>query len=86
MKSMFLAMVLAIGTASVVSACDPVYKKVVCYETVYVKVTKTVPYTKSMTRYDHCGKPYCVDVTCYKDVCVKVPKTVAVVKYVKVCE
>ena len=56
----------------------------VCYETVFVKVVKTVPYKKEVTKYDECGKPYCVTVTCYKDVAVTVAKTVEVVKYVKI--
>ena len=73
-----------IGSAVAVSACDPVYKKVVCTETVYVTLVRSVPYKKLVTKYDECGKPYCVTVTYYKDVAVVVAKTVEVVKYVKV--
>ncbi|HUR53214.1 MAG TPA: hypothetical protein VMZ71_03735, partial [Gemmataceae bacterium] len=80
----------------------PGYKAVTCYETVYetvwvteyVNVVKSVPYEKTITKYDHCGKPYCVTITCYKDVTVQVPKQVAkkvakqvaVTKWVKVCD
>lgn len=85
MKRFLLTVALVVGSTVTASACDPVYKKVLCEKTVYVSVTKSVPYEKEVTKYDKCGKPYCVTVTCYKDVTVKVPKTVTVVKYVKVC-
>ncbi|CAN5431241.1 hypothetical protein BH11PLA2_BH11PLA2_12110 [soil metagenome] len=62
------------------------YRKVVCEEYVTVWVTKSVPYTKEVTKYDHCGKPYTVCVTCYQDVQVPVKKCVSVVKWVKVCD
>jgi len=84
MKKFLLSMAVVFGSVAAASACDPVYKKVVCYETVFVKVVKTVPYKKEVTKYDECGKPYCVTVTCYKDVAVTVAKTVEVVKYVKI--
>ena len=86
MKKLLLAVVAVVGSMAAVSACEPVYKKVVCTRTVYVEVTKSVPYTKTVTKYDNCGKPYCVKVVCYKDVTVTVPRTITVVKYVKVCD
>jgi hypothetical protein len=49
------------------------YKPVVCYE------AREVPYTVCVTRYDHCGRPYHVEVTRYRTV------TVRVTKLVKVC-
>lgn len=88
----------------------PGYKAVTCYETVfetvyetvcvteYVDVVKRVPYEKTVTKYDHCGKPYCVTVVCHKEVTErvatkvqkkvarKVAKQVAVTKWVKVCD
>jgi hypothetical protein len=85
MKRFLLTLALVVGSTVALSACEPGYKKVICHETVYVTVTKSLPYQKEVTKYDHCGKPYCVTVTCYKDIVVKVPKTVTVVKYVKVC-
>lgn len=64
------------GSASVGTDgdCTPCYyKKVVCYE------NQKVPYTVCVTRYDHCGRPYQVEVVRYRTV------TVRVVKLVKVC-
>jgi alkyl hydroperoxide reductase subunit AhpF len=100
------AVVVAAGLAGTAAAGDyaprPGYKAVTVYETVYetvhetvyVDVVKSVPYEKTVTKYDHCGKPYHVTVTCYKDVTVQVPKKVAkqvarkvaVTKWVKVCD
>ena len=39
------------------------YKKVVCYQTVVSTETREVPYERVITKYDHCGQPYCVTVT-----------------------
>lgn len=83
MKTILLAMTAVLVSTVAASACDPVYKKVVCYETVFVIVVKTVPFEKEVIRYDECGKPVCVTVIAYKEVAVKVAKVVEVVKYVK---
>jgi hypothetical protein len=61
------------------------YKQVVVTEYVTVYETQTVSYTKEITRYDHCGKPYTVCVTFYKDIQVPVQKAVTVTRWVKVC-
>jgi len=84
-KTFLLSVAVVFGSVAAASACDPVYKKVVCTEMVFVTVVKSVPYKKEVIKYDECGKPYCATVTCYKDVAVRVVKTVEVVKYIKVC-
>jgi hypothetical protein len=106
MKKLVAAAVVAVAAAGTATAGDyankPGYKAVTTYETVYetvwvteyVNVVKSVPYQKEITKYDHCGKPYCVTVTAYKDVTVQVAKKVAkqvakkvpVTKWVKVCD
>src|SRR5436190_1818589 len=82
-KRLAAVAVVAGGLAGTVTAgdCGPVYKKVVCYQTVVSTETREVPYEKVVTKYDHCGKPYCVTVTCYQTVEVTVTKQVPVVKY-----
>ena len=86
-KAMAVAMVVAAGLAGTASASDykAGYKAVTTYETVYVDVVKSVPFEKTITKYDHCGKPYCVTITCYKDITVQVAKQVCVTKWVKIC-
>ena len=106
MKKLVAAAVVAVAAAGTASASDyankPGYKAVTSYETVYetvwvteyVDVVKSVPYQKEVTKYDHCGKPYCVTVTAYKNVTERVAKRVAkqvakkvaVTKWVKVCD
>jgi hypothetical protein len=56
------------------TTCAPTYH----YETVTVNVCKTVPYTKCVTLYDQCGRPYQVVRTCYRTVEVPVRKCVKV--------
>jgi hypothetical protein len=105
-KAVVAAMAVVVAAAGTASAGDyghkPGYKAVTCYETVwetvwvteYCDVVKSVPYEKTVTKYDHCGKPYCVTITCYKNVtervakkvAKKVAKQVAVTKWVKVCD
>src|SRR5262249_15207849 len=58
------------------------YKYVTCYECVTCYETRSEPYQKVFTYYDHCGKPYCVTKTCYRDVQYPVKKYVAVTKKV----
>lgn len=84
MKKFLLVMTAVIGSTLTASACDPVYKKVVCQETVFVTVVRKVPFEKQVIRYDECGKPVCVTVIAFKEVAVKVAQVVEVVKYVKV--
>lgn len=84
MKKFLLSLMAVCGSVAAASACDPVYKKVVSYETVYVTVVKKVPVEKEVIKHDECGKPVCVTVIAFKDVAVKVAKTVEVVKLVKV--
>jgi hypothetical protein len=72
------------GTAQASSYdCAPVYKKVVCYQTVTTYETRCEPYKVCVVRYDHCGNAYSVTETRYREVKVPVQKQVAVVKYVK---
>jgi hypothetical protein len=61
------------------------YKKVVCYRPVTCYEYRQEPYTKYVTKYDHCGYPYSCEVTCYRSVRVAVTKYRPYVKYVKVC-
>jgi hypothetical protein len=79
---------LALGAAGAASACDdcPVYKKVVCYQTVVSTEVQKVPYLKEVVQYDDCGKPYCSYEVCYKQVEVAVTRQVPVVRYVKECD
>jgi hypothetical protein len=44
------------------------------YETVTVYVPKTICYTKYVTLYDHCGRPYQAARTCYRTIQVPVQK------------
>ena len=67
-----LGMTLALtGAATAGDYCPPKYKYVTCYETVTCWEVRKEAYTKCVTKYDHCGKPYQATVTCYRDV--KVP-------------
>lgn len=89
MRRMILAaaLVLAgVGTAAANNYPPPGYKLVTVTETKIVYETRSVAYTKEVTKYDHCGKPYNVCVTCYKDVEVPVKKTVTCSKLVKACD
>jgi len=91
MKKLLFAATLCIagltGT-SAATASEPcyTYKRVTCYETVTVWVCKEVPCTKTVIKYDHCGKPYSVHVAYTKTIEVPVKKTIAVTKLVKVYE
>jgi hypothetical protein len=89
MRRILFAMVLGLGIFSAAPALAGdgccYYKQVNVTEYVTVYETQTVSYTKEITRYDHCGKPYTVCVTCYKDIQVPVQKAVTVTKWVKVC-
>jgi len=58
------------------------YKVVTVYEWVTSYQTRSQPYTKVITLYDHCGNAYTVSKTCYQDVQVAVKKLVAVTKLV----
>ncbi len=83
-KSIILAAALALFTGAAGSASATEYKKVVTYKTVTEYVTKSVPYTAEVTKYDHCDRPYTATVTKYKTVEVPVTRQVPVVKYVPV--
>jgi hypothetical protein len=48
------------------------------YSIITVYVPKTVAYTKLVTYYDHCGRPYQVAKTCYRTIQVPVQKRVLV--------
>lgn len=89
MKKLLLATILGIAgltATSTATASEPcyTYKRVTCYETVTDWVCKEVPCVKTVVKYDHCGKPYTVNVSYTKIVEVPVKKTVAVTKLVKV--
>jgi hypothetical protein len=58
------------------------YKTVTVYEWITTWETRSQPYTKVVTLYDHCGTPYTVTKTCYRDVQVAVKKLVTVTKLV----
>ena len=57
MKTTMLATLVALG---VTSASQAGYYHEPHYKTVTTYVTKKVHYTVAVTRYDHCGTPYCV--------------------------
>jgi hypothetical protein len=61
------------------------YKKITCYVVKVKYEEREEAYTKCITRYDECGKPYVVKKTCYRTIEVPVKYVVPVVKYVKVC-
>jgi hypothetical protein len=81
----FASLALFAGAAA---ACEPTctYKKVVRYETKVEWVTKVEAFTKEVTLYDHCGKPYTVEKVAFREVEVPVEKQVPVVKWVKVSD
>jgi len=54
------------------SACPPQYQWVLCHQ------TRVEPYTVCETRYDHCGRPYHVEVGRYRSVRVAVWRLVPV--------
>lgn len=76
-KSLIAATVIAGGLsafASSSSACDTR-----CYwKTVTVYVEQQQEYVHYVTKYDHCGKPYPVEVVSYRTVRVPVQKRVKV--------
>jgi hypothetical protein len=74
------------GAPARASDCAPCceYKWIVTYECVITYETRTVPYTKTVTCYDECGRPYPVSKTCYREVQVAVKKVVPVKKKVLV--
>lgn len=71
-----LAMLLGGAQARASDYCPPACR----YVWVTTYVTREVPYTKVVTLYDHCGRPYKVARTCFETV------TVAVRKRVLVCD
>jgi hypothetical protein len=85
MRTLLIALAFA-AAPSLASATEPCYhfEKVTCYKTITDYVTKEVAYTKQVTAYDHCGKPYTKTVICYREVQVPVQRTVAYEKWVKV--
>jgi hypothetical protein len=60
------------------------YKKVVTYKTVIEYKSEQEAYSKYVTEYDHCHKPYQVKKTFYRDVQVPVKKQIPVISWVKV--
>lgn len=78
-RKSLLAVALLLGacgfSAGTASACDTPR----CYwKTVTVYVEEQVPYTRYVTKYDHCGKPYRVAVIDYRTVRVPVQQRVKV--------
>jgi hypothetical protein len=76
MRSLVVAGLLGMGLTTLGSTparasgtCEPVYH----YVLVTTYVDRQVAYTKVVTLYDHCGRPYKVATTCYQTV--KVPVT-----------
>jgi hypothetical protein len=61
------------------------YEKVVKYVPVITYETRTEAYTKYVTCYDHCGRPYQVARTCYRTYEAPVKSVKTVVCWVKVC-
>jgi hypothetical protein len=69
----------ALGTTPVHASDDGDGCAPAChYEMVTVYVPKTVAYTKCVTFYDHCGRPYQGTQTCYRTIQVPVRKCVLV--------
>ncbi len=79
-RSLMCAAVLAVaglgfaGSGVQASDCTPTYR----YEWVLRYETRQVAYTVCETRYDHCDRPYQVEVTRYRTVQVPVWQRVAV--------
>ena len=86
-RKLLTAAVATVALAVPAFAHEPccTYKKVTCYETVVSYETRQEAYTKCITLYDSCYRPYTVHRTFYRDVQVPVKKVVAVTKLVKVC-
>lgn len=83
--TLFAAAVLglaALAPATPAAAATVSYKVVLVYEWVTVYETRTEPYTRVVTLYDHCGKAYTVTKTYYRTVETPVKKQVAVKKLV----
>jgi hypothetical protein len=83
-----IAMALSVSGTNTAKATDyshnPAYKKVITHETITTWQTRTEAFKKFVTRYDHCGKPFQVEVVSTRQIKVPVKKVVSVVKYVKV--
>lgn len=63
------------GSSEIAAACDAPR----CYwRTVTEYVAQEVPYVRYITRYDHCGKPYQVEIVGYRTVQVPVQRRVKV--------
>ena len=89
MKNVLIGGIVCLATligALGASASEPcyTYKLVTCYENVTVWVCKDVTYSKTVVKYDPCGKPYYAQVLCTKTIEVPEKKIVAVNKLVKV--
>lgn len=84
-KKLVAAVVTVVGLAGAANAsdCPPGYKAVTVYQTVTFTRVVEVPYPKTVTKYDHCGKPYAATVTAYRQMEVEYTKQVPVTKYVK---
>lgn len=82
--TLFAAAVLALAALAPATpaAATVTYKVVLVYEWVTVYETRTEPYTRVVTLYDHCGKAYTVTKTYYRTIEVPVKKQVAVKKLV----
>ncbi len=78
MRRLILLAVLGVatGTAGTAAAATPPagYRAVRTTEIRIVYETRRVSYTKEETRYDHCDRPYTVQVTCYRTVEVTVTR------------
>jgi hypothetical protein len=77
--------VLCLGTLSVPAAgysCNPVafctYKSVVLREAITTCVSRLVPCTLAVTRYDTCGRAYSIKKTSFRTVTIPTTKTIAV--------
>ena len=64
------------GVAGPARAGDCCHRYVTWYEPVVCYETYREPYTRAVTKYDYCGRPYCAAETCYRSVSVPVKITV----------
>ena len=60
------------------------FKKVITYKTLIEYKTEQEAYTRYVTEYDHCDKPYQVLKTFYRDIQVPVKKVIPMINWVKV--
>jgi hypothetical protein len=89
LPTVVLGLALLAPASAQASDCAPVcctYKTVVCYRQVTAYESQRLAYTRTVTCYDECGRPYTVSRVYYRDVQVPVTRTVAVTHRVRAYE